>query len=204
MYKNIIIMGKFKTLMTFTKGERLLTTKGELTNWTFLDEATKNSKTGRRYIKAKCSCGREKTICVNNIRNGTSTSCGFYPCRSFKKEKDPEVGYRAIQYVYKKHAKERDLSYDLDYETFKQLVQKDCHYCGVEPLQVYQLKNPKTGEIRSGIPILYNGIDRVDSSKGYFKDNVVPCCKVCNRAKSDLSLAEFKDWIIKLYNKTID
>jgi hypothetical protein len=70
-------------------------------------------------------------------------------------------------------------------------------------LQIYQLKNPKTGKIRSGVPITYNGIDRVDSTKGYFNENVVSCCKVCNRAKSNLSLDEFKEWISKVYLKTI-
>jgi len=28
------------------------------------------------------------------------------------------------------------------------------------------------------------GLDRWDNSRGYFADNVVPCCKDCNRAKN--------------------
>ena len=197
-------MSKFKTTMLFTAGEQLKTTKGESSNWTYLSEAHKNSKTGRRYINARCSCGREKVVCVNNIRSGTSKNCGFKPCRGQKRKKDPEVGYRAIQYVYKKHARERKLTYALPYEFFKELTQQNCNYCGVKSKQVYQLKDPKTGKIRSGIPIIYNGIDRIDSSKGYFKDNVVACCKICNRAKSNLPLAEFKEWVTKVYNKTIE
>jgi len=44
----------------------------------------------------------------------------------------------------------------------------------------------------------YNGLDRVDSSKHYTLDNVVPCCTVCNRAKSNLTVADFYDWIAQL------
>ena len=46
----------------------------------------------------------------------------------------------------------------------------------------------------------YNGIDRVDSSKGYEYNNVVSCCKNCNSAKMQLSIKEFKEHIIKIYN----
>jgi hypothetical protein len=196
-------MSKFKKALIFTLGEQLKTRSGQLTDWIFIADSHCNPKTGRRYVKVKCKCGREATICVNNIRSGTSTCCGYSPCRGGEKEKDPEVGYRAILYVYKKHAKARNLSFNLEYQYFKTLTQQNCHYCGIEPKQVYQLKNPKTGKIRSGIPILYNGIDRIDSAKNYTPDNVVSCCKICNTAKSNLSLTEFKDWINRLYLKTI-
>lgn len=42
-----------------------------------------------------------------------------------------------------------------------------CHYCGGE--------RETTG----------TGLDRKDSSKGYEVENVVPCCRDCNTAKSD-------------------
>jgi hypothetical protein len=41
----------------------------------------------------------------------------------------------------------------------------------------------------------FNGIDRVDNSKGYILGNCVPCCSWCNRAKADGTLAKFMDWI---------
>jgi hypothetical protein len=196
-------MNKFKKALVFTSGEVLKTRKGELTDWTFISESHSNSTTGRRYVNARCKCGKEKVICINNVRCGNSTCCGFSPCRGTERKKDAEVGYKAILYVYKKHAKDRGFTFDLDYKYFKELTKGNCHYCGIEPNQVYQLKNPKTGKIRSGIPITYNGIDRVDSTKGYFKDNVVSCCKVCNRAKSNLPLDDFKQWIVNLYLNTI-
>jgi hypothetical protein len=43
-------------------------------------------------------------------------------------------------------------------------------------------------------------IDRVDSSKGYLKDNVVLCCNLVNYLKVDLSLDYFKEIIIDIYN----
>lgn len=196
-------MSKFRRSMSFTSGEVLKTTKGILTDWTFISESHSNPSTGRRYINAKCKCGREKTICINNVRCGHSICCGLSPCRGTERKKDSEVGHRAILYVYKKHAKDRGLDFNLEYDYFKDLTKGDCHYCGIEPIQVYQLKNPKTGKIRSGVPVVYNGIDRVDSTKGYFNDNVVTCCKICNRAKSNLSLDEFREWISKVYLKTI-
>lgn len=197
-------MSKFKKALVFTSGEVLKTRTGILTDWTFISESHSNPITGKRYINAKCKCGKEKVISINNVRSGNSMCCGTTPCKKkIIKEKDVEVGYKAILYVYKKHAKERDFTFDLDYDYFKELTKGNCYYCGIEPIQVYQLKNPKTGEIRSGVPITYNGIDRVDSTKGYHDDNVVTCCKVCNRAKSNLSLADFKDWISRVYLKTI-
>lgn len=196
-------MSKFKKALVFTSGEVLKTRKGELTDWTFISESHSNPNTGRRYVNARCKCGKEKVICINNVRCGNSTCCGLSPCRGTERDKDVEVGYKAILYVYKKHAKDRGFTFDLDYDYFKELTKGTCHYCGIEPIQVYQLKNPKTGKIRSGVPITYNGVDRVDSTKGYFNDNVVTCCKICNRAKSNLSLNDFKDWINRVYLKTI-
>lgn len=54
--------------------------------------------------------------------------------------------------------------------------------------------------------ILYNGIDRIDNSKGYNLDNCVTCCTQCNTAKMQETEEDFKKWIIDVYNnlKLID
>lgn len=181
--------------------EVIKTTKGQSTSWTYIAESHVDDS-GKRYVLVKCTCGIQKIVRLNNIRSGGSTCCNQCSHRTRKKKKkDPEVGFRAIQYVYMKHAKERNLSYELSYENFKILVQSNCNYCGVEPQQLYQLRNSTTQKIRSGVPILYNGIDRIDSTKGYSLENVVSCCKICNRAKGNLTVEDFNEWILRIINQ---
>lgn len=43
--------------------------------------------------------------------------------------------------------------------------------------------------------IAINGMDRVLNSQGYTIENCVTCCKICNRAKSNLTIA---DWVTYL------
>lgn len=38
-------------------------------------------------------------------------------------------------------------------------------------------------------------IDRMDSSKGYIKDNIVLCCNIINMMKTDLTMEEFKYFV---------
>jgi len=43
------------------------------------------------------------------------------------------------------------------------------------------------------------GIDRMNNEVGYIITNVVPCCKICNWCKSNLTIQEFREWINKVY-----
>lgn len=95
---------------------------------------------------------------------------------------------------YKINAKKRNIKYDITEEQFAEITQKDCFYCGVKPSNVSKKK-------LSNGDYIYNGIDRVDNSKGYEIDNIVPCCRICNVAKNTLTLSEFKNWIKRSYNK---
>jgi hypothetical protein len=45
----------------------------------------------------------------------------------------------------------------------------------------------------------YNGIDRIENTKGYSIDNCAPCCKICNNSKSTLSKEEWFYWIKQVY-----
>jgi len=46
--------------------------------------------------------------------------------------------------------------------------------------------------------LIYNGVDRIDSTKGYIKDNLVPCCEICNKAKSNLDIEIFLNWVNRI------
>ena len=107
------------------------------------------------------------------------------------KPKHADVLANRVLNKYRVRARDADILFALEYEDVEKLVHEDCHYCGGSPANILT-RYPDDR---------YQGIDRVDSSKGYVNDNVVPCCKVCNYAKHTLSLEEWRDWINRLYKR---
>jgi len=70
--------------------------------------------------------------------------------------------------------------------------------CGIEPKQIRKDRLHLNGDY------VHNGIDRLDSSRGYILENCVPCCKVCNYAKRNMSVNDFLNWIKKVYNYNLE
>jgi len=93
---------------------------------------------------------------------------------------------------YRKSAKSRDLHFELTETEVLEITSKPCHYCGCPPSR-------EVDEYDKDHPYVYNGIDRMDNSKGYTIDNVVPCCLTCNRAKNQKGYEEFRSWARRLY-----
>lgn len=88
---------------------------------------------------------------------------------------------KSIFFIYKDAAKVRDLSFELTLDNFIAWHGKTtCYYCDLHISTI--------------------GIDRLDSYKGYTIDNCVPCCKICNKIKMDLSVDEFKNQIKLIFN----
>jgi hypothetical protein len=85
-------------------------------------------------------------------------------------EKTQEINQRKINSidaqlsVYKTSAHTKGLLFEID-DVFHTIVKSPCYYCGI-----LQEKG-------------FNGIDRLDSTKGYIKENVVTCCEMCNFMK---------------------
>lgn len=52
-------------------------------------------------------------------------------------------------------------------------------------------------------PYRHNGIDRINPNKGYSSDNCVSCCSKCNYAKHEMTIDEYKEWLVKSYNYLI-
>ena len=155
-----------------------------------------NTKNREKRWLCKCDCGDEKIVRGWSLRNGDTQSCGCLQKEVMNKRRlSPGLGaMRALILSYKRIAKMRGLEYTLTEEEFKEITQKDCHYCGAKP------NNISKHHTRNG-NYIYNGIDRVDNNKGYTRDNVAPCCHNCNQAKSALTLQEFLNWLERAYNK---
>lgn len=88
-------------------------------------------------------------------------------------------------------------------DQFFELSQKNCFYCGAPPSNKcnnYQRRKNTSQEVKDGYAFIYNGLDRIDSSKPHTIDNVVSCCHACNTAKMHHSQEIFKQNIQDIYN----
>jgi hypothetical protein len=93
--------------------------------------------------------------------------------------------------------KQFEFSLDLDYviDIYNQ-QNKNCYYTGRE-LKVNTSKKEHEGKRVCPDKL---SIDRIDSSKGYIKGNVVLCTWAANNMKQDQSTDEFKNIIREIYN----
>ena len=122
----------------------------------------------------------------------------WLPLDKFQKHKPSKDGYASVcktcsSYMvtsryssYRANAKTHNRIFEITLEEFDYITKQPCYYCG-EFNGVFQ-----------GVP--FSGVDRIDSNKGYTKDNVVPCCGKCNRMKGDLPQDNWIQHIQKILN----
>lgn len=157
-------------------------------------EITNEKRNHSRMVLCRCDCGKEKLIRDTDLLSGMSASCG---CSRGKPLENGEASRRASYRTYKIGAKSRDLDFSLSFDEFSELTALSCYYCGEMPKNIFKNRYGK-GDFT------YNGIDRVDNSKGYTTSNVVPCCKICNVAKHAMSRDAFLVWVAKVYYHSIN
>lgn len=146
---------------------------------------------GNRKWDCVCDCGKHTQTSTSSLLGRRSKSCGCF--RVDKRRLDyGEANFNLVYRSYKYRAKIKNISFELLKDEFKYLTQQNCYYCNSEPSSKMNHNN-RFGEF------IYNGIDRLDSTKGYIKNNCVSCCILCNQAKMDLSKEEFLKHIEKIY-----
>ncbi len=155
------------------------------------------NKRHRKYWNCLCDCGTEKKIHGSAMVSGNTKSCG---CLAIKEKSNRRISKNhseitAIILGYKRHALDRGYYWNLSREEVISVISKNCEYCGIEPSNIKKTKNSIGDGMR------YSGIDRVDSSLGYFASNVVPACKICNFAKSNMDKNQFRDWALRIGEK---
>lgn len=145
----------------------------------------------------QCDCGRVKEIVAASVLSGTTKACG---CLNGKNNRSRLAGStpreshsakKALMGRYKRGAKDRSIEWNLAEDDFYRIVDEPCHYCGDTRQSRYS--------VGKKYYCRYTGIDRKNSADSYSVENCLPCCKKCNRAKSDLDYEVFKEWVKKVY-----
>jgi hypothetical protein len=121
------------------------------------------------YCKS-CRAEQKRINRINNIEAIKAKD------KEYRKKEHVKERIKKYHYVYdntpvrtfKKYlsnAQRRNIEFSLTLEDFEFYWQNPCYYCNS--------------------PIKSIGLDRVDNSIGYIKTNIVPCCWICNNAKSN-------------------
>lgn len=156
-----------------------------------------NDKRNGAMWRCRCECGNEVIVRGNQLRRGITKSCGCLRTeRAFERVSLPKgiAGMNRAIGNMRGNARRRHIAWELTDDQVIHLMKQDCHYCGVSPTHVSKARN---GDYT------YNGLDRVNNSKGYSAENVVPCCATCNNAKRTMSLDEFLGWIHRVYEHSL-
>jgi transcriptional regulator with XRE-family HTH domain len=150
-----------------------------------------------------CDCGNIADVRSSHLVSGYTRSCGCYgrsklTAGGSNKLSEGMAAANSLRSGYQRSAKARHLEWQLTPEEFLTLTSGDCYYCGSSPHMTHQAN----GENNTNGCYTYNGIDRVDNSKGYLISNVVSCCRVCNVAKASMTVDAFLAWIEQVYKHT--
>lgn len=138
-----------------------------------------------------CDCGERTTVHKDRVLRGHTKSCGCLQNETRKLWGESqalsygEATANETYASYKKSAGVRGFTFDLTLDEFIAIITKQCLYCGD------YLTNEKRGRYKNG-SFRYTGIDRYNNSLGYVKGNCVPCCRVCNRIKTDMGVDELE------------
>ena len=108
-------------------------------------------------------CSRKDSEC--NFKGLRCLSC-YDLYRKTQDNRNPREKENIKLLEYKSSSKKRRKAWELTDTQAKELFRSPCHYCKQE--------------------IQINGIDRIDSMRGYTIDNVVSCCSCCNYMKTDM------------------
>ena len=160
------------------------------------------SKDKKVMWECSCSCSG-KLIIISGVylRNGHTRSCGCLRIDLLRSRSLLPKGVTSLNDFYRSYktrAKKRKICFNLTKEEFRRLTQEPCFYCGDTTIRK-AISESKKRKVNG--PYMYvSGVDRLDSSRGYEKNNVVPCCHTCNFGKFTSPVEEFVIWLERASN----
>lgn len=147
-----------------------------------------------------CLCGNTRVVSGGSLASGRQMSCGCLRIERLRNTLFLPNGEGAVGDLYRSYlfkAKSRNLPFLLTRDEFREIIFKNCIYCGIVPSRIKRTK--------SGSTVQYNGVDRANNKQGYSKENAVPCCTECNFAKGEMHADAFLKWLdrVSMFRNTI-
>lgn len=143
------------------------------------------------FTKSKVKKFKVKCLLCNRVSHNRLDAIKKQGCRSCSSCKPKSSNEEKMEFLIKRlwrdnasRARKYSREFMIEFKKYKLLILSNCYYCNKAPANKIYSYDKK-------IKLLYSGLDRIDTKKGYTLDNVVPCCKICNRAKSDLIQLDF-------------
>ena len=185
-------------------GRRTVRKVGEKNGYLEVLEVIPQNTAGRHVnVKVKChKCGSESIKASPIFRKSKSCGCDRHkpsPGKTMGPKTMPwqlaegEAARNSLILRYKRSAKNKGISFELSDRQLSMLFKSSCRYCGRKETHVVKGQGMSSGDYP------YVGIDRLDSSLGYTKENTVPCCWTCNMMKNTLSESDFIEHVRKIY-----
>ncbi len=159
-----------------------------------------SNKHGHTKWNCLCDCGNTIIAYASDLKRGGRPSCGCLKSEKLSALRKLPIGQAGLNNMfaqYRKNAINRNISFDLTHIEFSNLIDKNCHYCGVGP-KLKAFGDNRMSQRNVNGNFIYTGIDRKDSNQGYHYENCVTCCKTCNFAKNDMSYNEFIEYLDRL------
>lgn len=141
-----------------------------------------------------CECGNKKIVEQSRLPKTKSCGCKAKEYLTTKFQSSSDTFKKFVFREFERQAIRRGIGWNLSPDEVYFLITKNCFYCSSQPDKTKKIIRQQQTEI-----FKYNGLDRVDPSKEYTANNVVPCCKICNFAKLSMSSADFYSHIDRIY-----
>ena len=150
---------------------------------TIIDDSVVFKNKGRRFnVTVQCICGNTFKSLYSSFLQRKGHDCGSHGNFWYKRIDPHGILYEQ----YKDYLRLDNSKFALDpkiisLQSFYNISDFSCVFCG-------GVKDIISGQNS----ILGCGLDRLNNTLGYTRENTVPCCKVCNRGKSNMI---YKEWL---------
>jgi len=150
--------------------KRLRNKKGRFANKNNLNPEDLYEGLCEKGLRRCSDCRRIFKLNNNNFYKNKGCSTGYdHRCKECVRLHglSPRIKY----YQYEYSAERRGIEFDITYKEFLEYWGKECYYCGDKIKTI--------------------GLDRIDNSEGYIRNNIMSSCYKCNKLKGTSDGKEF-------------